>query len=67
MRIEPGIDMDCAELAFDAQTSGGLLIATAADSVDQLVQDAIDSGAEATTVIGEVIESLPDIDLVLRP
>jgi selenide,water dikinase len=64
---EPGVDADRLELAFDAQTSGGLLIAVPKERADELVQSARQSGATATAVIGEVIEQQAGVTLVLQP
>jgi selenide,water dikinase len=54
-----------AEFAFDAQTSGGLLIAIAADRVEPLIEHARSAGATATCLVGEVIEQ-EGVSLVLR-
>ena len=64
-RIEEPADPLTLEVAFDAQTSGGLLISVAADKVEQLVETARAAGAEATCVIGKVIEK-QDVSLILR-
>jgi selenide,water dikinase len=50
----PGLDERRARLAFDAQTSGGLLAAVPADRVDQVLRDLEKAGALAWSVIGEV-------------
>ncbi len=65
--VEPKVDVERAELAFDAQTSGGLLIAVPAEQADELVARAVETGATATTVIGEVLEQQSNVSLVLRP
>jgi selenide,water dikinase len=49
-----GVDDRRARLAFDAQTSGGLLAAVPADRVDALVRDLEAAGTLAQAVIGEV-------------
>jgi selenide,water dikinase len=67
LRVQAGVDADRLELAFDAQTSGGLLIAVPAPRADELVHRARQAGGEATTVIGEVIELQGHVSLVLRP
>jgi selenide,water dikinase len=54
------------EFAFDAQTSGGLLISVAADRAAQLVEHARSAGALATCIIGRV-ESRQDTALVIEP
>jgi len=43
-------------LAADAQTSGGLLVAVAADTVDDLVASLGARGTPAAAVVGEVVE-----------
>lgn len=67
MRIEPGVDPDRIELAFDAQTSGGLLIAAPAEQADVLVRGAQESGATGTVMIGEVLDALEGIEIVFSP
>jgi len=44
------------EMIFDAQTSGGLLIAVQEDRADAAVQAARTAGAEATAIVGRVAE-----------
>jgi selenide,water dikinase len=65
MRIEEPADSFTLEVAFDAQTSGGLLISIAADKADELVNSARTAGAEATCIVGKVIEK-QDVSLILR-
>jgi len=65
MRIEDGVDPLRLEMAFDAQTSGGLLISVRADRADELVEHARSAGAKATCVIGSVTEP-EDVSLILR-
>ncbi|MCH7496973.1 MAG: selenide, water dikinase SelD [Candidatus Marinimicrobia bacterium] len=65
LRIEGEPDPLRLEFAFDAQTSGGLLISVAEDRAEDLVARAKDAGAAATSVIGEVREK-SDVSLVLR-
>ncbi len=65
MRIEGQIDPVRLELLFDAQTSGGLLIAIAPDRVDELVQRARAAGAESARRVGSVVER-EDVPLVVR-
>ena len=64
MRIEDDVDSLRLEMAFDAQTSGGLLISIDADRADELVDRARTSGAEVACVVGCVSE-LQDVSLVL--
>lgn len=55
-QIDSGSDPIRQEMAFDAQTSGGLLISVPAERADELVNQARSAGAEATCVVGSVIE-----------
>ncbi len=57
MRIEGQPDETALELAFDAQTSGGLLISVSSDQADAVVQRARQEGAGATCIVGEVVEA----------
>jgi selenide,water dikinase len=56
MKAEAGVDAQRAEFAFDAQTSGGLLISVPAEAAEALVDHARAAGATSTTVIGAVCE-----------
>jgi selenide,water dikinase len=58
-------DAELVELAFDAQTSGGLLISVPADGAEHLVQLAREGGAAAATVVGRV-EARTGASLVLH-
>lgn len=53
------------EFAFDAQTSGGLLISVAAERAGELVERAQAAGAEAACIVGEVLDKR-DVSLILR-
>ena len=64
LRTEPGVDPLLLEFAFDAQTSGGLLIAIAADRVSLLIQQLRDRGASAAAIVGRVEER--DGDIAIR-
>ena len=65
MRIEGTPDPIRLEMAFDAQTSGGLLISVPADRTEALVRACHDAGATVASVIGEVLEKQAEF-LVLR-
>ncbi|QEH38347.1 Selenide, water dikinase [Aquisphaera giovannonii] len=54
------------ELAFDPQTSGGLLVAIAADRVGALIKGLESRGAAASAVIGRVVERAGDTAIILR-
>lgn len=64
-RIEGTPDPTLLEFAFDAQTSGGLLVSVAAERAQQLVEQARDHGALAACLIGSVIDREKS-DLILR-
>ena len=64
LRTEPGIDPVRLELVFDAQTSGGLLIAIAADHVSLLIDQLRDRGS-AAAIVGRVEERSGDIAIHL--
>ena len=56
VQIDPGADPLRLEFVFDAQTSGGLLIAIAANRARLLVDELRSRGASAAAVIGRVVE-----------
>ncbi len=62
--IEDGADPLRQEMAFDAQTSGGLLISVDPGKADELVEHARAAGAEVTCIVGHVVERR-DVSLVL--
>ena len=66
MRIEGDIEGTLLEFVFDAQTSGGLLISVPQDRADEAVRLAVEGGAAAACIVGEVAE-LQDASLVIRP
>jgi selenide,water dikinase len=65
LKIEPGIDPVRLEFAFDAQTSGGLLIAVAPENADALVSELRARGAAASAVVGRVVERAGEVAVVL--
>jgi selenide,water dikinase len=67
MRVLPGVSPDDEVLVADAQTSGGLLIAVAADEVDRLLAALASAKTPAAAVIGEVVPRAEGVDLVLEP
>jgi selenide,water dikinase len=66
LAIEAGADPLGLEYVFDAQTSGGLLIAIAPDSVDRLLDELRRRESPAAAVVGRVIGRRGDTALVLR-
>ena len=65
MRIDGRPDPVALEFAFDAQTSGGLLISVAAERAEELVRRARELGAPATCIVGSV-EERRDASIVFR-
>ncbi len=57
--IAEGVDPARANLLFDAQTSGGLLIAVAEAEAAALLEALHQSGVEAAALVGEVTEKNP--------
>ncbi len=52
--VADGVEAAMVELGFDAQTSGGLLIAVPADKVQTLI-DALSAGGAGAWVVGEIV------------
>jgi selenide,water dikinase len=52
----PDLDYNFKMLAFDAQTSGGLLFAAPAEKVEDILEDLKNTGLTESKVIGSVIE-----------
>jgi selenide,water dikinase len=65
-RIEPGADATGVELAFDAQTSGGLLISVDPARVGRLRDELAARGAAAVATVGRVREREGALAVVLR-
>lgn len=65
-RVEGDPDPLRVEFAYDAQTSGGLLISVAADNADDLIRHARQLGAETARVVGEVLARQDDCLVILR-
>lgn len=62
----PGVNPVLADVAFDAQTSGGMVLAVSPDQVDRATALLAETGDPAYPV-GEVLEQLPGgVRLVLR-
>jgi selenide,water dikinase len=51
----PDLDYNLKMIAFDAQTSGGLLMSVPEDKTDALISDLYSAGLESATVVGEVL------------
>jgi len=64
--IDSHADMHRVEFAFDAQTSGGLLIAVEPSHAGRLVEELTQRGASAAAVIGRVSERRGNAAIILR-
>jgi selenide,water dikinase len=65
LRVAPGVDEAAVNLGFDAQTSGGLLIAVPAERLEKLRQSLARRGA-GHFVIGKIIDNPPG-QILLSP
>jgi len=54
VRVLSSVPQDCNEVAFDPQTSGGLLIAIPGQEAQSLTRDLANEGMPAMAIIGEV-------------
>ena len=66
LEVRPGVDAFRLQYLFDAQTSGGLLIAIHPDHVARLVEGLKARGALASAVVGRVTARRGSIALVAR-
>jgi selenide,water dikinase len=53
--VRPEVPQDLNEVAFDPQTSGGLLIAAPAREAETLVRDLLNEGVPVAAMIGEAV------------
>jgi selenide,water dikinase len=65
LRIDPGVDPTRLEFVFDAQTSGGLLIAVDPGHVQALVVQLKERSASAWAVVGRVRERQGNVAIIL--
>ncbi len=54
--VDSAVPGDIAAIAFDSETSGGLLIAVAEEQVETLLAACVEYGTPCAVVIGEVVE-----------
>ncbi len=66
LEIRPGVDPTALEFAFDAQTSGGLLIAIEEKVAGRLLKELEGKGALAAVVVGRVVERRGPFAVVLE-
>ena len=55
--VDPSVRPGLVEVAFDPQTSGGLLIALPAADAPRLVADLKTNGVHAATIVGRVLDA----------
>jgi selenide,water dikinase len=65
LHVDPVVDPLRHEFFFDAQTSGGLLIAIDPSHVSVLLNELRHRGASASAVVGRVVEREGDIAIIL--
>jgi selenide, water dikinase len=66
LRIEPTADPSRLEFAFDAQTSGGLLIAVDPRNLGRLLEELQSRGAASSAVVGRVTDRRGETAVILR-
>jgi selenide,water dikinase len=66
LRIERTADARLLEFAFDAQTSGGLLIAVDPSAVGGLIEELQARGALASAIVGRITARQDETAVVLR-
>jgi selenide, water dikinase len=66
VQIESGVDETTADIMYDPQTSGGLLIAVSRDKADAMLERLHRSDVPDATIVGEVIDA-PKDKIVVRP
>lgn len=65
LRVETSAQAEGVELAFDAQTSGGLLISVASHQAASLIAGLNRRGAGAAAIVGEVIPRVDENVLII--
>ncbi|PKO88592.1 MAG: selenide, water dikinase SelD [Betaproteobacteria bacterium HGW-Betaproteobacteria-12] len=63
VRLDPGLGEAAQTLLTDPQTSGGLLVSCAAESVTDVLSIFLQQGFTHVSVIGEIVEGAPGIDV----
>lgn len=64
VKIEGSVDAALADLVFDAETSGGLLIAVPGEQAEKLSHRLRDAGVPAFAIAGHFVTSPPDAALL---
>jgi len=63
VQLIPGLDQAAKALLTDPQTSGGLLVSCSPDTVTEVLSIFLQQGFSHVSVIGEVLEAEPGIDV----
>ena len=63
VHLTPGLEQAAKALLTDPQTSGGLLVSCAPDTVTEVLSIFLQQGFSHVSVIGEVLEGEPGIDV----
>jgi selenide,water dikinase len=58
MQVSPHLDYNLKMIAFDAQTSGGLLMSVPTEKVEAILADLKSAGLSSSGVIGQVVEKI---------
>ncbi len=65
-RVEPGVPSALADVMFDAQTSGGLLISVPAADAEDMLEALKAEGVSDAAIMGEIIEREEGVSVILR-
>ena len=64
VRLAEGLEDAHAQLLFDPQTSGGLLVSCSPDTVTEVLSIFLQQGFSHVSVIGEVLKGKPSIEVI---
>lgn len=66
VKVEGSVSVDLIEVLFDAQTSGGLLVALPADRTERFMEGLERKGVKEAAIVGEAVEA-EELPLRLMP
>lgn len=66
VKVPPDIPEDIQDVCFDAQTSGGLLMAVANEKVDAMLKELHNQGVKDAAIIGEVVPKQAEAILLTK-
>jgi selenide,water dikinase len=64
--LSTGVNPERVDYAFDPQTSGGLLVSIAPETVDRFVSELNSRGARAAAIVGRIVSRQGPVAVVLR-